>query len=666
MKKSILSGFSGILSGILGFVIALPEMLVSHSAMAGEWPTDQNAYLQSNTTYTGAATSANMDGVTEGALKANAWYRISSGYYLPANSATAEPCPAGYYCEGGDYAVAAERRGVTGVCATGYSTGGATSSACTACTYGSATGAGYANHDQASDCKKSVTLDKNNRTGTTTKTCYQGVKCDFSLTGISQAGYEFTGWGTSKDCQDNTMSFTNPSAEKYYACKKEAVIELLLDLEANATQHFATYYYKYKTPGFYATSNEAENGTGTKITKLANLPSQSNKKFAGFYWPSDTGAGYLISSDGTIGAFEDVAFMDNNQQAVLRANFLDIGVFPLTANPSYNNSSIALRSRGSSDFYYTIDKTVYTGDHYAVRAYSDRAASQEITKIDVPVAENSGYVFLGYYTETGGNGTQAIDMNGNIKTDWLNSLTNVYTSGTVSLYGGWGITSIHCDAGQYLNQDSFTCVACPAGYACPGGDFDLYSSNMKTECSQGSYSTGGASECTPCTTGFTTDPSQLATSAGSCVKVLNLYNSGGTGTGVGIWDNTGRLQFTCSQATATCDLPDTTKGSYKLEQAGYTFNGEWGAQGCVNGVKSVSTTTALSTDTWYACKSGVQITINWTGVAASAGGSGNDGAKSTTVSYGGDIVTPAAAMNPQTSGQIFLGWKFVNPNPSSN
>lgn len=53
-----------------------------------------------------------------------------------------------------------------------------------------------------------------------------------------------------------------------------------------------------------------------------------------------------------------------------------------------------------------------------------------------------------------------------------------------------------CNAGYYVNDN--VCTICPAGSYC-GGD------GTAAQCSKGTYSAAGASECTECPVGYTTD-----------------------------------------------------------------------------------------------------------------------------------------------------------------
>ena len=135
----------------------------------------------------------------------------SAGKYLPKGSNTCASCLAGYYCEGGKYAYnTTANQGLTGVCASGYSTGGATTSTCSACNTGyAATGTAATNHDAADDCKPItyyINYSCNGGTGSapakvTAKydTGYTAAANSCTKTGYSFTGWKCTGGGTSCD-----------------------------------------------------------------------------------------------------------------------------------------------------------------------------------------------------------------------------------------------------------------------------------------------------------------------------------------------------------------------------------------------------------------------------------------------------------------------------------
>ena len=183
------------------------------------------------------------------------------GMYLPAGYTTCQTCPTGHYCEATEYGKSRyfynpdQDQGITGVCKSGYNDGrrrlgtawsngmpayhvnlNAFAAGCHTCAraYNDsgpyddgyvATGDLPTDHDEESDCKKTITLVTHADSGTTYKdiVCSRGVECDFgSVSGTSKRGLPFTGgWGTSETCTATTTKFINPSGQYgkyYYAC----------------------------------------------------------------------------------------------------------------------------------------------------------------------------------------------------------------------------------------------------------------------------------------------------------------------------------------------------------------------------------------------------------------------------------------------------------------
>ena len=101
-------------------------------------------------------------------------------------------------------------------------------------------------------------------------------------------------------------------------------------------------------------------------------------------------------------------------------------------------------------------------EKYATDWYSNSGATSAITSITIPTrtANNGTYVFSGYYTKTGGNGTAIIKTTGEIRAN-----TNKAFSSDTTLYAYWkilpGITfsDVHdasSESGGYVNV---TCKA---------------------------------------------------------------------------------------------------------------------------------------------------------------------------------------------------------------
>ena len=183
--------------------------------------------------------------------------------------------------------------------------------------------------------------------------------------------------------------------------------------------------------------------------------------------------------------------------------------------------------------WHTISGTKYT-------QITKLIASQLPTRVvddsdEIPTT----YTFNGFWTSASG-GTQWIDKDGN----FTSSTLYASVSGPTTLYAQW-VAKTGCPAGQYV--DGETCVACPVGtYSaggeiyqcepCPAGTYTdevgttvckniaagCYSADTgvsvscPTECAADTYSTGGATSCTPCTSGYSTNGDTGGTSARAC------------------------------------------------------------------------------------------------------------------------------------------------------
>ena len=586
-----------ILASLFISCIALP-------AMAGEWPSDQDAYVLANTTYNNAAISDNMDGVTEGAVNANAWYNLTPGYYLPANSATVAACPAGYYCAGGDFSVSAADQGKT-VCAKDtFSTGSA--SQCTACTspYGTSDATGSTS---ASACKKKVGFYAYGATGNLTTTagtiettanpgwwdliCTQDQECrapDASV--LSGNGLTFSGgWyaGQPSSQPTTTDKCTIAAGDKingensslgltHFACWQPTSFSIPLIVPSantlnNGTTNLYYYYYTYVN-------------ASSQIVNVRQLYSTCTD----------------LSSDGVCA-------------------------------PNSLSGEISL------------------GD-----------------KITPPTWE--GHTFMGYKTQAGCEGSQIIESDGTVVVSAADFGENHYFGNNVTsnnanehtLYACWD-ANVTCQAGKFLAKLTSDCMPCSVGNYCPGGNFNSSSEGDNpglNPCPNGTYSDDtGLAECKSCYEGYTTHGTGSSVKS-ACYKTITLNKSDGTGT-LGGASDTAVGSRECEEGNA-CTFPDTSV----LSQDGHSFvnNNEsrgWGAQGCTSGKLTFTDAEVKElgpNPTLYACKAGKGITITWMGVD---GGSGDKKTTTTEVTYGGDIITPAKAY--VTTGQTFLGWKFQKP-----
>ena len=291
-------------------------------------------------------------------------------------------------------------------------------------------------------------------------------------------------------------------------------------------------------------------------------PTREGYEFNG--WEVVSGNSLLSGSTLTIGT----------KNTTVRAKWI-----PNTYTITLTNSNATTNGSTSATVKYDGDVTNITAPKrkYTI-TYSAGSSGATLSK----TSDTAEFIFTGWYTAESG-GSRVINSSGKLEnsvagyTDsgskWIRtsgatlyaqwdsvSLTaatltktgNVcgYTNGVVSggtftptgtmtLTAQCNTNSYSCAAGTYLKAGETTCSDCPAGSACPGGNF-LYSATTdvgrtpcaagyytngtkKTQCTQcatGSYAAGtGNTSCTACAAGKTTNG--LGTSSSSCVSCTN-------------------------------------------------------------------------------------------------------------------------------------------------
>jgi len=182
-------------------------------------------------------------------------------------------------------------------------------------------------------------------------------------------------------------------------------------------------------------------------------------------------------------------------------------------------------------------------------------------------------------------------------------------------FAGYALAdTVHCGQGQYLPANTETCDYCPGGKYCSGGDYSTSSNDqgITGDIAAGHYCEGGGKNGYPW--------------------------SGGSASGAPCGACTGTSQYSTGGATS-CSTVSPGYHATGCDEDGDTCTGQ---------------------------ASDPTITITWTGVDDSNPGTGFTKISANTytsiVTLGGDITTPAAAVNANTLGQRFLGWKFENPN----
>ena len=250
-----------------------------------------------------------------------------------------------------------------------------------------------------------------------------------------------------------------------------------------------------------------------------------------------------------------VSYNASTGAAVIRNVRNDINCLVIFDNQIYNFDLTDTRATTQASPSKIILE--YRGDWY-----SDENLAHRVTSITPP--KRTGYTFKGYKY----NGTDIIDQNGNIlRKAEPSSLTTL----NYKLDAQWQAIQVTCNAGSYLPKQSVSCqpcttgsycsggtftfsetanqglTTCPSGYtsaagataedrcyisigngkylataksttqtACPAGTYKaahtVYygSTSACSNCGVGTYSTGGATSCTACPSGYTSDAKATA------------------------------------------------------------------------------------------------------------------------------------------------------------
>jgi len=111
-------------SELIVFFSCSAAMAAPVTVPAGQFPNFLNGeYMQPNMVYQSSAIAANMAGVYEGEVWANAVYIdgaiCEAGTYLPANTVICETCLENNYCTGGTFTPSSENQGIS-ACADGF------------------------------------------------------------------------------------------------------------------------------------------------------------------------------------------------------------------------------------------------------------------------------------------------------------------------------------------------------------------------------------------------------------------------------------------------------------------------------------------------------------------------------------------------------------------
>ncbi|MBQ6736476.1 MAG: InlB B-repeat-containing protein [Alphaproteobacteria bacterium] len=557
----------------------------------------------------------------------------TAGNYVATAGAGETQCAANSFCTGGTVVYYNGTGGIT-ACSTGAASSYSTSAA---------------GSDAATDCYKTVTLNKNGGSGTiqgtsgtdpASVTCYYNTSCPFgSAGGLQQTGYTFTGgWGTSASCSDTTTSYTVPNGTNtYYACKsqKDYTMQYLCsDGTESANWSFAGTAPVATNPVHY----------GDSVTMAANP--YGDQTGCRKVWGTSGDADYCTDCF-TFGGWKIPAEFTSLEQTLVHLGGSDVNTWGNTDSTDWciiDNTSDACTGFSDAVFYvypmytpkqYDIEYMYATSpvnNNASMPADYTYTVGTSISNADqTPPAHAT---FNGWCTGANGTGTcynagQSITIGNR-------------AHGDITYYANWSCGSgytltydtnnqpvcsadvITCDPGYYLQGSSATCQPCLVGDYCEGGNFvhngtDQGLKVCATEIATGWTSLGGT-DCTAKT---------------SCYYPVTLNKNGFSGTiaaGAGTGCTVAAKSTGTNPATlrlfynTACTLPTFTTG---LTQTGYTNATTWSEQSTLNAtavstIDAVTTTPAVTT--YYArkttCKANYYTPDNTTCTACSglAGG----------------------------------------------
>ncbi|MBR1890197.1 MAG: hypothetical protein IJ817_00745, partial [Clostridia bacterium] len=261
-----------------------------------------------------------------------------------------------------------------------------------------------------------------------TNAYYSDANCSSAISSITtptRSGYTFGGYysstgggGTQYIKADGT--FTNDLYKAFtsdptlYAKWTANTITLTLNNQSATTAGTTAVYYKFNTNEYYTTnSNGTLSGKITSITK----PAKTGYNFKG-YFTSTNGGGTKYITDA--GAFTGDPYKNVSANTTLYAYWEQKLITITLDNQSASNA-------GTTAVYYKFNTNTYYSN-------SDCASSHAITSITAPT--KTGYTFGGYYTSTGGSGTQYIKADGTFANNLYASVSD-----STTIYAKWSSVS---------------------------------------------------------------------------------------------------------------------------------------------------------------------------------------------------------------------------------
>jgi hypothetical protein len=216
---------------------------------------------------------------------------------------------------------------------------------------------------------------------------------------------------------ENTQFTSNTTLYAYWT---PGVYTITLDSQGATSGGTTTLYEKYGV-GFYTDSsctNEFKYSStgGSSITK----PTKSGYKFMGYYTGTGGSGTSVIFSSGYLNYYlENTEFTSNVTVYAYWSN-----VFTITLNNQSATTS------GTSTIYEKYNTGFYLNSSCSLEISTSTSSSTGY-RINRPTRD--GYKFMGYYTGTGGSGTQIINSYGCLS----NSSLNTKFTSDVTIYAYW-------------------------------------------------------------------------------------------------------------------------------------------------------------------------------------------------------------------------------------
>ena len=452
---------------------------------------------------------------------------------------------------------------------------------------------GYASYKSVDICpvgaacpgKERVECDSSNEATVLTETfgleiCTDGnttsstgsIKCDSACSNvIGAATWTTPTWSPSTrqvldKCAINTCSTgytrsgsASSTAPASYTCSANCN-KVTLNGIKNGGSGTTTLYKKTGLATWYS-----DNACSDVVTKLSPLPTKPNASYAGHYNTSAASGGtQCVAANGTFKTAAACNVSGNTTfyaQYKCDSNYLGSGT-RIAGACTGTVRTIYLKSYDGSATHSTIYQK------YATGWYSNSAATNEISKADIP--SRDGYTFRGFYTSkqtdltaSGGTGTRRITANGTLPAN------TTFTSNT-NLFAAWAHNCIQPSNGTCTLTISDTgtvtyATTCKAGYYISGAG--TYNPTC-TPCGDGTYSAGGtATSCTTC-------PGEYTHSDGTRAASGNCYLTTVAGKYVA---TANANQITCDNTTAYY-YPGGTKVYYGGTGGNVPLiKGEWNA-----------------------------------------------------------------------------------------